>query len=349
MRHFIFFIFLGIVSFGFLTVLKPFFYPLFWASILASIFYPLYKKINKKLKVPNLSASITLVACFLTIVLPLVVISTLVVKEASDIYDIATNHTEDISRSIDSFLDKATHEPILMKLNIDKNLVLSRLPQTAQDITGFLLSSAKDFTQNSLVFVIMFAISFYAMFFFVRDGEKLLKEVMHLCPLGDKYEKKLYEKFTSTVNATIKGTMITGFIQGLLGYFMFAVAGVKGAAIWGVLMVIMASIPAIGCYFIWLPVAIGELIMGNINTGIAMILFGTFVIGTIDNLIRPILVGKNTQIHPLIVLFSTLGGIATFGISGFIIGPVIASLFLAFWDMYDEYYKKDLDNNQTFV
>jgi len=190
---------------------------------------------------------------------------------------------------------------------------------------------------------------FYALFFFVRDGEVLLKKLMHLCPLGDRYEKILYAKFTSTVRATIKGTMTVGLLQGILGYLMFVLAGVKGAAIWGVLMIIMASIPAVGCYFIWLPIAIWEITVGNTTYGIAMILFGTLVIGTIDNLIRPLLVGRDTQMHPLMVLFSTLGGISVFGISGFVIGPVIASLLLAFWEMYDEYYKKDLDNNGASI
>lgn len=349
MRHFLFFILLAAVTYGFFVILKPFFYPLFWAAILASIFYPTYKKLKNKTKSPNLSSSLTLVLILLIIVLPLILISALVVKEAVDLYDAATTNSSQITSDIQNFLNAAQKNPISQKLHLDQAFSVEKLTEIAQAFTGFILTSVRVITQNSVVFVAMFIMMFYALFFFVRDGERLLKEIMHLCPLGDRYEKILYEKFTSTVRATIKGTMTVGLIQGLLGFLMFAVADIKGAAIWGVLMVIMACIPAVGCYFVWLPVAIIEIIIGNTGTGIAMILFGALVIGTIDNFLRPVLVGRDTQMHPLLVLFSTLGGIATFGISGFVIGPVIASLLLAFWEMYDEYYKKDLDKNNGLV
>ncbi|MCX6780263.1 MAG: AI-2E family transporter [Candidatus Magasanikbacteria bacterium] len=349
MRHFLFFILLAGVTYLFFTILQPFFYPLFWAAILASIFYPTYKKIKAKTKSPNFSSALTLVLIFFIIVLPLVLISTLVIKETLDLYDAASNNSHQIATDLQNFFSAVQSNSIIQKLHINQTLITSKLTELAQSFTGFILLSAKIITQNSLIFAGMFVVMFYALFFFVRDGEKLLKELMHLCPLGDRYEKILYDKFTSTVRATIKGTLILGLIQGVMGFGMFFLAGIKGAAVWGVLMVILACIPALGCYFVWLPAAIGELIIGNTGTGIAMILFGTVVIGTIDNLLRPVLVGRDSQLHPLLVLFSTLGGLATFGISGFVIGPVIASLLLAFWEMYDQYYKKDLDNNSTVV
>lgn len=345
MRHLLFILLLTGVTVAFLFVLKPFFYPLFWAAILASIFFPFYKKINRKIKSPNLSSSLTLVLIFVIIVLPLVLFSTIVIKEALDFYDLASNHSQQITIEVQNFFNSIKNGPLSQRLHIDEAFATQKLTELAQSFTSFILVGVKVITQNSFIFAIMFIMMFYALFFFVRDGEVLLKKLMHLCPLGDRYEKILYTKFTSTVRATIKGTMTVGLLQGILGYLMFVLVGVKGAAIWGVLMVIMASIPAVGCYFIWLPIAIWEITVGNTTSGIAMILFGTLVIGTIDNLIRPLLVGRDTQMHPLMVLFSTLGGISVFGISGFVIGPVVASLLLAFWEMYDEYYKKDLDNN----
>lgn len=345
MRHFLFFILLAAVTYGFFVILKPFFYPLFWAAILASIFYPVYKKIKDKTKSPSLSSALTLVVILVIIVLPLILISALVVKETVDLYGAAANNSGQITSDIQNFLNAVQKNPITQKLQLNQVFSAEQLTELAQKFSGYILTSVGVITQNSLMFIAMFVIMFYALFFFVRDGEKLLRQLMHLCPLGDRYEKILYEKFTSTVRATIKGTMTVGLIQGILGFLMFAAAGIKGSVIWGVLMVIMACIPAVGTYFIWLPVAIAQIIIGNTGTGIGMILFGSLVIGTIDNFLRPILVGRDSQLHPLLVLFSTLGGIATFGISGFVIGPVIASLLLAFWEMYDEYYKKDLDKN----
>jgi predicted PurR-regulated permease PerM len=272
-------------------------------------------------------------------------VGTLVLKEAVNLYDTAANNSGEINTTIQQTLQWIKQNPYTTQFNVDQSFITQKVVELYQSVTSFLLDSAKTITQNSLVFAVMFFIMFYALFFFIRDGEKFLKGLMHLCPLGDIYEKILYNKFTSTVRATIKGSLIVGLIQGSLGWAMFAIAGVQGALIWGLLMVLLATIPGLGCYFVWLPVALIMLLTGKIAVGVGMILFGTLVIGIIDNLLRPILVGKDSELHPLLVLFSTLGGIVTFGLSGFIIGPVVASLLLSFWEMYEQYYKKDLDNN----
>jgi predicted PurR-regulated permease PerM len=344
-RYFLFFGLLGAVTIMFLFILRPFFYPLFWAAILASVFYPFYKWLNEKIKVPNLSSIITVTLIAVIIVLPIIGIGSLVVKESINLYSKVADNSSQLSVNMQEAIVWLKNSAISEQLNINEKVWTEKFSELTKTVTNFLLNSAKDITQNSLIFSIMFVITFYALFFFVRDGKKLLVKLMHLCPLGDKYEKILYIKFTSTVRATIKGSLIIGLIQGTLGGIMFWVAGIDGALIWGLLMVLLAAVPGIGAYFIWLPAAVVMLIAGKTLTGIGMMLFGGLVIGTIDNLLRPILVGQDTEMHPLMVLFATLGGIVVFGISGFIIGPVIASLMLAFWEMYDEYFKKDLDHN----
>lgn len=344
-RHTIFLVLLASVTIGFFSIMRPFFYPLFWAAILASIFYPLYKWIDNKINAASLSSALTLIFIFFIIVLPMIGLGALVLKEAVNVYGTATENSAQINAGIQNTIEWVKMNPFAQQMRINPELFTQKIVEFYQSVTSFLLSSAKTITQNSIIFVVMFFVMFYALFFFIRDGENFLKKLMHLCPLGDRYEKILYNKFTSTVRATIKGSVAVGLIQGTLGWLMFMIAGVQGALIWGLLMVLLATIPGIGCYFVWLPVAIFMILTGHFATGIGMILFGTLVIGTIDNLLRPVLVGKDSEMHPLLVLFSTLGGIVTFGISGFIIGPVIASLLLAFWEMYEEYYKKDLDAN----
>lgn len=345
MRHFLFFLLLGIVTIAFLTILKPFFYPLFWAAILAGVFYPFYKWLSSKTKSPSLSSVIILFAVFFIIIIPLGAVTALVANEAFELYSRASSNTGEINQFWSGFIDWIKHNQYARQLNINEAFITQKFSEFSQFITSFLLNSIKTLTQNSLIFGIMFFIMFYALFFFVRDGEKFLQQLMHLSPLGDRYEKVLYRKFISTVRATLKGSLIIGIIQGVLGGLMFAVAGISGSLIWGMLMALLATIPGIGSYFIWFPAALIMLFTGKVAIGVGMILFGAIVIGTIDNILRPLFVGKDSQLHPLLVLFSTLGGIAVFGISGFVIGPVIASLFLAFWEMYDEYYKKDLDRN----
>lgn len=345
MRSFLFLALLAAVTIIFIWIIKTFAFPIFWAAIIAAVFYPVYKAIDRKLKVPNLSTSITMMIVLAIIVIPLILISLLVVRESISLYTSISTNKGQINEGFQQAVSWLKNNPYTAQLNIDSAFWSEKISDLAKSITSFLVDSAKNFTQNTIVFLIMFFITFYTLFFFIRDGEKLLKMLMHLCPLGDEHEKILYAKFASTSRATIKGSLIVGAIQGVLGGLMFFVAGIPGALIWGILMVLLASVPGIGPYFIWLPAAIVMLILGNTWTGISMILFGALVIGTIDNFLRPILVGKDSQMHPLLVLLSTLGGIAVFGISGFIIGPVIAALMLAFWDMYEHYYRKDLDKN----
>jgi predicted PurR-regulated permease PerM len=345
MRNFLFLALLAVVTVAFIWTIKTFTYPIFWAAIIAGMFYPIYRLINRKLNVPNLSTAITMMITILVIVVPLILIGTLVVSQSIDMYNSLSQNSGSIKTGVSAAVDWVKNNPLTAQLNIDQSVITQKFTELAQSLTSFLLNSAKSFTQNSIVFLIMLFITFYSLFFFIRDGEKLLKKLMHLCPLGDEQEKMLYNKFTSTARATIKGSLIVGLIQGTLGGLMFWIAGIDGAIIWGILMVLLASVPGIGPYFVWLPAAIIMIILGHTWTGIGMILFGALVIGTIDNILRPMLVGKDSQMHPLLVLLSTLGGIAVFGISGFIIGPIIASLMLAFWEMYEAHYRKQLEKN----
>jgi predicted PurR-regulated permease PerM len=168
---------------------------------------------------------------------------------------------------------------------------------------------------------------------------------MQVSPIGSKYEIMLYKKFTETASATIKGTILVGGIQGAIGGIMFAIAGIDSALIWGIFMVFFSIIPGVGPLIIWFPAAIFLILTGSIWQGIFIILVGTFVIGTIDNLLRPLFVGKDSEMHPLLILLSTLGGIALFGLSGFLMGPIIAALFVSFWEIYEEFYHKELSKN----
>ena len=160
--------------------------------------------------------------------------------------------------------------------------------------------------------------------------------------MGDAYEKMLYEKCRSTSVATLESAFIIGGVQGTIGGILFWITGVPGALVWGVVMMAFSILPALGSFMVWLPAGLIMLALGNVWQGVAILLVGIFIIATVDNLIRPPLLGKDTEMHPLIVLFSTLGGIFLFGVSGFIIGPIIAALFLAIISIYDHYYQSEL-------
>ncbi len=331
----------GITS---LFIFQTFLYPMFWAAVLAISFYPVYVKVDKHIKMPSGSAGITLLIILALVVLPLLFVATLLVGESKSLYDKLSNIN--IFESVDGIQQQLGSVPVVGEYIQNIQTQGPEFAQkTAEFISSFLLNNLQAVTEYSLRFFFLFFMMLYSLFYFLRDGKIILKKLMHLSPLGDEYEELLYSRFTSTARATLKGTMITGAIQGTLGGILFAVTGVEGALIWGVVMTLLSIIPGVGSSLVWLPTGIILFALGNVWQGITILAVGFGVISVIDNLIRPPLVGRDTQMHPLLVLFSTLGGIVVFGISGFVIGPVIISLFLAVISIYDHYYKKELSHN----
>lgn len=327
-----------------LYIFQPFFYPIFWAAVIAITFYPTYLYLERFIKIPTLSALITLLIVVALVFIPLFVIGILLVNESALLYTkLAESNLFGSVQNISTHLDQIPLiGPYLDQAGAQGS---SYATSAAKNISLFLFNNIKDITQNSIRFILLFFVMIYTLFFFLKDGKRMLSRLMHLCPLGDTYEEMLYERFTSTARATLKGTIIIGIIQGALGGILFALTGIEGALIWGILMILLSLIPGIGSAIIWLPAGIIMLALGNVWQGVTILAVGMFVISLIDNLLRPALVGKDTQMHPVLILFSTLGGIALFGISGFIIGPVLTALFLAVVSIYEHYYKKELQNN----
>ncbi len=343
-RSVIFFALLSLVTVGFIMLFKPFFYPIFWAAVIASIFYPLYKRIAKKTKSPRFSAGLILTIVFFIIVIPVTAIGSLVVKESIGLYSSIDENSARIGLNIQSAMSGLQNNQYIKYLQIDDSEWIQKFSEFTKIVSAFIFNSLTEFTQNSVTFLVMFLLMFYTLYFFLIDGARFLKLTMHLCPLGDHYEKILYEKFTFTALATLKSSLLVGAIQGLLGTLLFYFLGVQGAIIWGLLMTALCVLP-IGSGFIWGPAGLVLLITGQVWQGIVMLSVGVLIISTIDNLLRPWILGKEASMHPLLVLFSTLGGIIFFGITGFIIGPIITALLVSFWEMYDDYYKRELDHN----
>jgi predicted PurR-regulated permease PerM len=344
-RYVIFFALLIFITGLFLYILKPFAYPLFWAAIIAGIFYPMYKWFLKKTKIANLSATISVMIVILCIILPLTLIGILLARESISLYVSLGENKGQISESIQGTFNWIKNSPLTSQLNINESFWTQKFSEITQILTNSILSTAKTITQNSLSFLLMFFVMLYALFFFFRDGEKFLKKLMYICPLGDKYEKMLYQKFTDTTHAILKGVLLVASIQAGLGVLLFAITGIQGALIWGIFMFVFAMIPNLGTGVIWLPTGVIMLITGHIWQGVMILVFGALVISTIDNLLRPVLIGKKASMHPLLILFSMLGGLFVFGLSGFIIGPVVVALLIAFWDIYNQYYREDLERN----
>jgi predicted PurR-regulated permease PerM len=197
----------------------------------------------------------------------------------------------------------------------------------------FLATKAFNIGQNTFDFVVNLCIVLYLLFFLLRDGENLTRHIRTALPLHTSQKHQLFNRFTTVIRATVKGNVVVAIVQGALGGLAFWFLGVHAPVLWGVVMAFLSLLPAVGSALVWVPVAIYFLITGALWQGVCLIAYGVFVIGLVDNVLRQMLVGKDTKMPDYVVLIATLGGMAIFGINGFVIGPVIAAMFMAVWDI----------------
>lgn len=337
----IFFLILALVTIFFGYILKPFFFALFWAVLLAAIFSPLNTRLCGKFKSPSLCAGLTLAAVLVTLILPVGLILALLVGESVELYQAINTNGSAWMTSITGTLNSIGSHPLLARFNIDQEFITDKSVELVKAVADFLFKNLSAFTQNTILFLIEFAVMLYSLFYFLRDGGDFIRTIFRYMPVDERHMNTFVSEFLVTSKAALKFTFVIGGIQGLLGGIIFYVTGIESALVWGVLMVGLSIVPAIGNAIIWVPAGIIMLLMGHVWQGIAILVFGTVVISLVDNLLRPILLGKDIQMHALLIFLSTLGGIVVFGFSGFVLGPVIASFFLASWKLFLELYRQD--------
>ena len=325
-------------------VLRPFAIPFIVAAILAHLFYFLYKRVLNVLKSPVASSLLVCLIIAIVVIVPTIFISSFAFSE------IQTTLTQFSSQSAQGggLLNSAiaSVQKSLDRMNIGilnnstgKDLVTASINLVSQNALTIFGSI---YTNVAHLFFVTF-IMFFSLFYLFMNGEDFVKKVMQLSPIKNSYEKMLLERFNSITRATIKGTILIAMLQGLIGGILFAFTGVPAPALLGVVMVLACIIPVVGSSLIWIPVGIIMLLTGQITQGIVILAVGALVISTVDNLIKPTLVGRDTQMHPLLILLSTLGGLSMFGVTGFVIGPIVMSLFIALWDIYYIEFKGQLE------
>jgi predicted PurR-regulated permease PerM len=338
----LFFAILLLVTIAVLYIMKPFIYAVFWAVVVAGLFMPVYKRVEKKLHRPTVSATIVLVLICLIFILPFVFVVSLLLKESMAIYQGLSSDNSPASVYIQKLTELIKHNPYTDSLHLDEAALTEKITELSKSVAGYIFENLKNFTSNTLQFIIQLGVMLYALFYFIRDGEKFIDSLLRLLPLEQDRDKILLEHFRKTANSTLKVTLIIGGIQGILGGLLFFFTGIQGAILWGVVMIITAVIPVVGCALVWAPAGLFMMITGHIWTGIFILAFGSLVISMVDHFLRPILLGKDVSMHPLLIFLSTMGGIIVFGFTGFIIGPIIMSLAMSVWNMYEEYYVKEI-------
>ncbi|MDN4590701.1 AI-2E family transporter [Xenophilus aerolatus] len=326
------------VTAAFCWILMPFFGAVFWGMALAILFTPLYRWFLGKMgKRRTLAALATLGIVLVIVILPLIMITASLVQDVAEVAQRVRSGDINFAAYFQQVVN-ALPQWLLGLLDRfglgNMEAMLAKLSTGAAQASQAIGQQALSIGQNTFDFIVSFFVMLYLLFFLLRDGSDLSKTIRNALPLARPHTHYLLNKFTTVIRATIKGNVAVAAAQGLLGGMAFAFLGVQGALLWGVVMAFLSLLPAVGAALIWAPVAVWFLATGVIWKGLVLIFVGVFVIGLVDNLLRPLLVGKDTQMPDYIVLISTIGGMALFGINGFVIGPVIAALFMAVWSLY---------------
>jgi predicted PurR-regulated permease PerM len=326
------------VSLAFIWILLPFYGAVFWASVLAIIFRPFHRKLVVVMRHRrNFAALITLLLCLIIVIIPVTVMTISLLQEGVIVYQRIRSgelnfgvYFQQIMSAAPPWIVDLLDRSGITNISELRDMLSSGVLQGSQ----FIAMHALSIGQNTFEFVVSFGIMLYLLFFLLRDGDSLSAKIKQAMPLSMEHKRHLFSKFTTVIRATVKGNVVVAAIQGTLGGVMFSFLGIQGALLWGFVMAFLSLIPAVGAGLIWAPVAIYFLLTGSAWQGAILIAFGVFVIGLVDNLLRPILVGRDTRIPDYIILISTLGGLVLFGLNGFVIGPVIAALFIAAWDIF---------------
>ena len=330
----------ALVSLAFVTILLPFYGALLWSSIIALLFTPLYRRLLPRCRQRRTAAALlTLLAVLLMVVLPLALLTAALAAEAAGLYQRIQSGEWNPAQYFHGLFDAlpAWATRLLDRVGLfDFDTLQRRLVAALAEGSQFIATQAFGIGQNTFEFVASLFITLYLSFFLIRDGSQIVRSLRRAIPLAPEHSRDLLGKFGAVIRATVKGNLLVSAIQGALVGLALWFLGVGGALLWAVLMAFLSLLPAIGAGLVWLPVAAWFLMTGATWQGLALAAWGVLVIGLVDNLLRPVLVGKDSGLPDYLVMISTLGGMAVFGINGFVLGPLITAMFIAVWHIYGQ-------------
>jgi predicted PurR-regulated permease PerM len=332
-----FLLLIAAISLAFAWILWPLSGAVLWGTVIAVLFAPLYRRLSTAMgQRRNLAALTTLTIIVVMVILPLALVTVSLVREAAGMYTRIQSGELNFVRYFQQVYDALPAWAVglldrseLTNLGVVKERLSAGLLKGSQ----FLATQAINLGQNTFDFLVSLGVMVYLLFFLLRDGDRLFHRIRGAIPLRPEHQRALFEKFTVVIRATVKGNIVVALLQGALGGLIFWLLGIHAALLWAVVMAVLSLLPAVGAALVWLPVAVYLLATGSVWQGVVLIAYGVLVIGLVDNVVRPILVGQDTKMPDYIVLISTLGGIAIFGVNGFVLGPVIAAMFMAAWDI----------------
>ncbi|MGI9038045.1 MAG: AI-2E family transporter [Gemmatimonadota bacterium] len=328
------------ISLLFLAMIRSFIVALLLAAVFSAMAHPLFRRLSARLGgKPRTASVLTIVFVLLVLIIPLGAFLAIVVAQALS-----------VSEAVGPFIERQMSTPDLLESLFDRfpqldwlrayqAEIIARLGGLAETAGSFVVNSVAALTKSTAAFLLDLFVMLYAMFFFLVSGRAILDRILYYLPLAPDDEARMIDKFVSVTRATIKGSLVIGLVQGALAGAGFAVAGIPSAAFWGTVMAVLSIIPAVGSGLVWLPAVVWLYATGEPVAASGLLAWCLVVVGTVDNFLRPWLVGKDTKMPDLLVLVSTLGGLFLFGAVGFILGPVVAALFVTIWDIYGRVFR----------
>ncbi|MBK5931161.1 AI-2E family transporter [Halochromatium salexigens] len=333
----------GIISLLFLTMVQQFLVAIFLAAVFAALTHPGYMTLNRWLGGRRYLASLITLLLLLTVVLiPVVILTMVFVGQAINVGQSLTPIVADFLKEPGSFREFLEQMPFYEALIPYEDQMTTQIASAVEGFGRLLVNKISSIALGTVQFLFLTVVFSYTLFFFLIDGDKVVRAILYYLPLEEHDERLILSKFTTVTQAMVVGTLLIGMLQGTLAGIAFAVAGVSNAVFWGTVMAVLSIIPGIGSALVWVPASILLIVQGALGAGLGLMLFCLLVVGSVDNLLRPSLVGKHTDMHELMIFFGTLGGLFTFGMAGLLIGPLIASLFITIWAIYGEAFKDTL-------
>ncbi|MFA5935566.1 MAG: AI-2E family transporter [Patescibacteria group bacterium] len=314
----------GVVVF---LIFQPYFEVLAIAAVLAFLMQPVYRRLVKMcFGLQTLAAMLTVVFTALLVLLPLALIGAKVVGESRDLYTSLNDHGNEYVVQLNTLLDRYV-KPYTPSLEFD-------VRDTVQQGVGWVFQNLGVFFSGTIEFVFGLLLGAVALFYFLKDGPSMLRAIIVLSPLADSHDKQIVARLGVSVSSVVRGSLLVALIQGTLTGIGFTIFGVPNAALWGSIAAICALVPGVGTSIVLVPWIIYLYATGDLGPAVGLTIWSVFAVGLIDNLLGPYLVGRGAKLHPVLILFSVIGGISFFGPLGFLFGPLAVSLLAGLIDIY---------------
>ncbi|NBC15158.1 MAG: AI-2E family transporter [Gammaproteobacteria bacterium] len=327
----------AVISLLFLGMIAQFLMAILMAGLFSALTQPVFHWLTRLFGGNRyLGAAVNLLLLVLVVLLPVTLLAGIVIAQAVDVGRSLTPIAVQFVREPEAFITWLHNLPYYQEVMTYEDELKDQVAASIEAAGSFLVGGLSQVAISTANLLFMALVFLYTFFFFQLDGHKVVHAILYYLPLEDRVERRLLTKFTLVTQAMLKGTFLIGLLQGALAGIAFGAAGVPHAVFWGTVMAVLSIVPGIGSAVVWVPASIILLLQGSVVAGVGLFAFCALVVGSIDNLLRPILVGKDTNMHELMIFFGTLGGLFTFGMAGLLIGPVIASLFLTIWEIYGE-------------